>query len=672
VYDPDVDELIDDLLEGAEIGVPVRAMERLLAAGPAAVPALVEEIDALCAEEPPEDLDFGLVYMTVVLGELRDERAAPLLARLIEWADDNAVVAGAAADALACLGSAALPELRRLQQSAVERTRYWAYYAAGCSAADGAADLLLAGLETDPVLADVIALALVDAGAANAIEPLYRALLRAEPWQRTDIEGAIVDLHAGRRTRPEDWRFRYRASPLGRVPANWAVLADFIRSSPELRDSRPTPPLRPLAEILAERDDEEEEAETCDCCGVPVERVTGVPVCPKMAPLVPTLQAGELLKAAGDNDCDIMDLLDELEAELEAMDAAESGAKRRGRAARRRHEDELTRLRLLHTGAIWAAKQGAQTAGEAAALLLEQGRTAVRRHGDREGASAMIETIERMLAGDEYYASAPPEHAVDPFAGTGRNDPCPCGSGRKYKKCHGTAGTAGAPAAGQPAAGRPGGGRPRLVTFDNEPVSLSRAHYTATDRDAVIAALDGCPELDRTPDSRTVRYDWAQQTGPNEWRHLGSIEVRAPDRVTLECLSRERLERGKALLERAAGAWLVHRSDTEQDPWQAAAAAKPADRSTADAVPPEVAGPAIRQVLDNVYRTWPDEPLPALGGRTAREAVRDRRGRTAVIELLRSFDQAELGKPEPLRYDFGWIWQELGIAAERGTPRPIR
>ncbi len=24
---------------------------------------------------------------------------------------------------------------------------------------------------------------------------------------------------------------------------------------------------------------------------------------------------------------------------------------------------------------------------------------------------------------------------VDPFKGVGRNDPCPCGSGKKYKKC---------------------------------------------------------------------------------------------------------------------------------------------------------------------------------------------------------------------------------------------
>ncbi len=28
---------------------------------------------------------------------------------------------------------------------------------------------------------------------------------------------------------------------------------------------------------------------------------------------------------------------------------------------------------------------------------------------------------------------------VDPYAGTGRNDPCPCGSGKKFKNCHGRA-----------------------------------------------------------------------------------------------------------------------------------------------------------------------------------------------------------------------------------------
>ena len=28
----------------------------------------------------------------------------------------------------------------------------------------------------------------------------------------------------------------------------------------------------------------------------------------------------------------------------------------------------------------------------------------------------------------------------DPYAGVGRNAPCPCGSGKKFKMCHGRAG----------------------------------------------------------------------------------------------------------------------------------------------------------------------------------------------------------------------------------------
>ncbi|UUZ58127.1 SEC-C metal-binding domain-containing protein [Nocardioides sp. B-3] len=32
--------------------------------------------------------------------------------------------------------------------------------------------------------------------------------------------------------------------------------------------------------------------------------------------------------------------------------------------------------------------------------------------------------------------------ADDPFAGTGRNEKCPCGSGKKYKQCHGAPGGA--------------------------------------------------------------------------------------------------------------------------------------------------------------------------------------------------------------------------------------
>jgi len=39
-------------------------------------------------------------------------------------------------------------------------------------------------------------------------------------------------------------------------------------------------------------------------------------------------------------------------------------------------------------------------------------------------------------AGAEPQAAAPVKRETEKV---GRNDPCPCGSGKKYKKCHGTA-----------------------------------------------------------------------------------------------------------------------------------------------------------------------------------------------------------------------------------------
>jgi hypothetical protein len=40
--------------------------------------------------------------------------------------------------------------------------------------------------------------------------------------------------------------------------------------------------------------------------------------------------------------------------------------------------------------------------------------------------------------GDHEIAEAAPTPQAAPNEKPGRNDPCPCGSGKKYKKCHGS------------------------------------------------------------------------------------------------------------------------------------------------------------------------------------------------------------------------------------------
>src|SRR5271156_2075961 len=53
---------------------------------------------------------------------------------------------------------------------------------------------------------------------------------------------------------------------------------------------------------------------------------------------------------------------------------------------------------------------------------------------------------------------------------TSRNEPCPCGSGKKYKRCHGVAA---APKITPPKAGAPGGMPPGMENMD--PAMMSQA-----------------------------------------------------------------------------------------------------------------------------------------------------------------------------------------------------
>lgn len=75
---------------------------------------------------------------------------------------------------------------------------------------------------------------------------------------------------------------------------------------------------------------------------------------------------------------------------------------------------------MLRAGCIWLIEQGIETVGA--------GRARLRREAAR--------------AAELYGVHLPPAWTAPVPASTervGRNEPCPCGSGRKYKKCSGSA-----------------------------------------------------------------------------------------------------------------------------------------------------------------------------------------------------------------------------------------
>ncbi|MBT0667438.1 DUF2384 domain-containing protein [Novosphingobium profundi] len=72
----------------------------------------------------------------------------------------------------------------------------------------------------------------------------------------------------------------------------------------------------------------------------------------------------------------------------------------------------------------------------------------------------------------------------------------------------------------------------------------------------------------------------------------------------------------------------------------------------------------VRDMMDRQYRQVLDEPVPALGDKTPRQAVTTKAGRTQVVEWLKYLENgtAKSGNEQMAGYSFAWMWEELGVA----------
>ena len=89
--------------------------------------------------------------------------------------------------------------------------------------------------------------------------------------------------------------------------------------------------------------------------------------------------------------------------------------------------------------------------------------------------------------------------------------------------------------------------------------------------------------------------------------------------------------------------------------------------SGADEIPPKIAKQVSHDYMDNHYREALDAPLPALGGKSPRQAVRSAVGRAKVIEWLKLLENRSARHDDrPIaEYDCGWMWAELRLQEYR-------
>ena len=76
----------------------------------------------------------------------------------------------------------------------------------------------------------------------------------------------------------------------------------------------------------------------------------------------------------------------------------------------------------------------------------------------------------------------------------------------------------------------------------------------------------------------------------------------------------------------------------------------------------------LTTVMQKYLSTWLDQEIPALGGKTPREAVTKKAGREKVLDLVKDMENAEARKKkagEPFM-DLGPLRRELGIGRDEG------
>jgi hypothetical protein len=114
------------------------------------------------------------------------------------------------------------------------------------------------------------------------------------------------------------------------------------------------------------------------------------------------------------------------------------------------------------------------------------------------------------------------------------------------------------------------------------------------------------------------------------------------------------------LVESLAGAAVSHQDDEFTGVEAAMRKVKRSGPKPVSEIPPEIQRELVQKVMAEHYRTWPDTPLPALGGKTPRQAVETPEGRSQVAELLKFIENGEERKRRA-----GEAWFDVsGLKAE--------
>jgi hypothetical protein len=179
-----------------------------------------------------------------------------------------------------------------------------------------------------------------------------------------------------------------------------------------------------------------------------------------------------------------------------------------------------------------------------------------------------------------------------------------------------------------------------------------------------LAAMDGVdPPRGKASDPDYLFHDLEDPLQQDWKRTLIARAVLGNGRLRVETNSVERADRLRERIEAACSGRIAHRTREHSDPLalMERRQGQPAPQPGPAVLPADEANTLVLEFKRRHYADWGDHPLPALGGKTPRAAVRTQAGREQVDLLLKECEMMEARGPEGQRFDFSVLRGELGL-----------
>ncbi len=214
---------------------------------------------------------------------------------------------------------------------------------------------------------------------------------------------------------------------------------------------------------------------------------------------------------------------------------------------------------------------------------------------------------------------------------------------------------------------------PELRNTDGDPLLFTIDHFAidSTDRAEVRRRLAAIEGMEAESELRDPEPKDAEQvhvyTRPGNPMHAGwenTVIGRAVvkrNELRVETNSVKRADALRALVETSLGSLIRHRAREHADPLARLREDGPPEKPSAPRQASEEEDQLLLAVKAKHYADWIDQPIPALGNKTPRAAVRTKAGRQEVDLLLKECENCEARVPAGRRFDFSSIRRELGL-----------